>query len=126
MVYRSPRAPLAAEAALAGFVDGVDGGTRTFQASPATIARLRNDVPAAQSGESGGSAALPAVQSGAANGAEAEVTPGSVGPAADVTAPPKEEGAKGQVNLETLARQIYDRLRLRLQVDRERAGIGAR
>jgi hypothetical protein len=41
-----------------------------------------------------------------------------------VTVPPAEAGAKGQVNLETLARQVYDRVRQRLQVDRERAGIG--
>ena len=123
LVYLNPRSALPAEAALPGFAGGVDGGMTTLQAGPAAVARLRD--PNAAAGESAAASGSLAVPGAGAAAGEAEVSPGSVGPAADVTAPPAEEGAKSQVNLETLARQVYDQLRQRLQIDRERAGIGS-
>jgi hypothetical protein len=48
--------------------------------------------------------------------------PEGAGPAATPVAQEGEE--ETQITLEMLARQVYDRLRARMLIDRERAGLG--
>jgi hypothetical protein len=35
------------------------------------------------------------------------------------------EASRGEVNLETLARRVYDRIRQRLRIERERSGLSS-
>jgi hypothetical protein len=60
----------------------------------------------------------------ASAGAATEVTPGSAGPAAAGAQLEADTGK--QISLETLARQVYDRIRARLIIERERSGLGSR
>jgi hypothetical protein len=119
LVYRAARTSDAAGDAEA------PEGMGTWQLSPQTIARVRRgDSPVAPlliaRAEAG---APPSEAAGATATPEGEAAPAPAGPSAAPVTP--EADAKKQITLEMLARQVYDRLRARLLIERERSGIGA-
>ncbi|HLG11883.1 MAG TPA: hypothetical protein VI876_08995 [Dehalococcoidia bacterium] len=101
-------------------------GLSTLQLSPEAVARARRgDSPAAPMTIARADAPpAPGGGGGAATPSEGEApAPEATGPSASPITP--EADANKQITLETLARQVYDRLRARLLLERERSGIGA-
>jgi hypothetical protein len=95
----------------------------TLEVGPATVAQIRRATSRSDTtmiARADGDAAPPAAPGQAPGEAPA---PEAAGPAAALSA--QEGGEETQVSLETLARQIYDRLRARMLIERERAGFGA-
>jgi hypothetical protein len=119
LVYRARQA----ESPLAGLAAGTTPGSMTtLEVSPAAVAQIRRATAQTNStviARAEGDAAAPAP----GEGSEEAPAPQGGGPATPPMAVEGEE--ETQVTLETLARQVYDRLRARLLIDRERAGIGA-
>jgi hypothetical protein len=93
----------------------------TLEVSPAAVAQIRRATAQTNSTviarAEGDAAPAPG------EGSEEAPAPQGGGPATPPMAVEGEE--ETQVTLEALARQVYDRLRARLLIDRERAGIGA-
>jgi hypothetical protein len=103
-------------------------GMTTLELNPATVAGIRNGYSPVQAlmiarqAEEEAATATPEAGGGGTQ-AEGDRPPSSAGPSASPQA--VEADAGKQIGLEMLARQIYDRLRSRLLVERERSGIGA-
>jgi hypothetical protein len=94
----------------------------TLEVSPAAVAQIRRATTQTNStviARAEGDAAPDAPD----EGSEEAPAPQGGGLATPPVAVEGEE--ETQVTLETLARQVYDRLRARLLIDRERAGMGA-
>ncbi|HEY7467289.1 MAG TPA: hypothetical protein VIB47_11425 [Dehalococcoidia bacterium] len=118
LVYRARQA----ESPLAGLAAGTTPGSMTtLEVSPAAVAQIRRATAQTNSTviarAEGDAAPAPG------EGSEEAPAPQGGGPATPPMAVEGEE--ETQVTLEALARQVYDRLRARLLIDRERAGIGA-
>ncbi len=96
----------------------------TFQVAPETVAAMRGNAAgdgtiARVAAEDGSTQSTPAANAGPAATVSNMTLPGNEG---------EEKGQggeeKGEISLEILARRVYDELRWRLLVDRERAGFG--
>jgi hypothetical protein len=122
LVYR---ARAAAEGVSSEGEAAAAAGLSTLALSPEAVARVRRgDSPAAMTIARADAPPAPGGGGGAATPAEGEApAPEATGPSASPITP--EADANKQITLETLARQVYDRLRARLLLERERSGIGA-
>jgi hypothetical protein len=117
LVYRAR----AAEGQPAGAVPAIaPGSMTTLELSPQAVAQIRRATTVSNSVEIA-RAEAPAAPGG--DGGPGEEAPQDAGPAAEPVSQ-EAEGEKKE-SLETLARRVYDRLRARLLIERERAGFGA-
>jgi hypothetical protein len=94
----------------------------TLEVGAATVAQIRRATSKGDTtmiSRAEGDAAPPSTPGQAPGEAPA---PEGAGPAASIVA--QESNEETQVSLETLARKVYDRLRARMLIERERAGFG--
>jgi hypothetical protein len=119
-VYRARQATEGPSAG--GFQALAPGSMTTLEVSPAAVAEIRRATARTDTtmiARADGEAAPPAAPGQAPGEGPA---PEGAGPAATPVAQEGEE--ETQITLEMLARQVYDRLRARMLIDRERAGLG--
>jgi hypothetical protein len=120
LVYRARQA---ADGPLPAALQAVTPGSMTtLEVGAATVAEIRRATSKGDTtmiSRAEGDAAPPSTPGQAPGEAPA---PEGAGPAASTVA--QESNEETQVSLETLARKVYDRLRARMLIERERAGFG--